>query len=159
MLFEGAVPDFAEAVEEHGAGQCVAGFAFVQAGGDALAQSGVLCPFQDEQGPFEAAVFAQGFREAVLTWVGTKLAEHQGRGDGSGFDGGGQAQDLIPVLFEVFDVDGAADDWFQAVVFGFVRCVDTGGVQVPDPGREAETEEGGQGEDVVGEPCSVGVVL
>ena len=33
LLFETTVPDFAEPVEEHGASECVACFAFIEPGG------------------------------------------------------------------------------------------------------------------------------
>ena len=58
LVVEGSVADFAEAVEEHGSGERVAGFAFVESVVDASSKVNVLEPVEDEQGSFDAADFA-----------------------------------------------------------------------------------------------------
>ena len=72
LLLEAAVADFAQAIEEHGAGQGVAGFSLVQSGMHAAAQLDALQPVQNEQGAFDAAQLAQGDGQAVLARVAAK---------------------------------------------------------------------------------------
>lgn len=60
LLLEAAVADFAQTVEEYGAGQRVARFALVQSSVDAAAQLHALQPVQDEQRAFDAPQLAQG---------------------------------------------------------------------------------------------------
>ena len=55
LLLETVVADFAQAVEEHGTGQRVAGFALVQPGMHAAAQFHALQPVQDEQRALDAS--------------------------------------------------------------------------------------------------------
>ena len=52
---------------------------------------------------------------------------------------------------DMLDVERAAERGFQRVIDGVT--------QVADARREAETQEVHQGEDVIREPCRVGVVL
>ena len=72
LLLETAVADFTQAVEEHGTGQCVAGFALVQPGMHTAAQLDALQPVEDEQRTFDAAQLAQGDGQAVLARVAAK---------------------------------------------------------------------------------------
>ena len=44
VVFKGAVPYLAQAVEEDGAGEGIAGFSFIKDGGDATAQGGIFEP-------------------------------------------------------------------------------------------------------------------
>ena len=53
LVLEGAVADFALAMEEHGPAQGIAGLALVKPGIAALAQSGVGQPLQGEQGSLD----------------------------------------------------------------------------------------------------------
>ena len=77
LLFETAVSNFSQPVEEHGAGQGVAGFALVQSGMHAAAQLDALQPVQNEQSALDAPQLAQGDGQAVLAWVAAELAQHQ----------------------------------------------------------------------------------
>lgn len=61
---------------------------------------------------------------------------------------------------DVFDVERAADHRFQCLVGGIALWnVELGVAQVADARREAEAQEVHQREDVIREPCRVGVVL
>ncbi len=90
LLLETAVADFTQAVEEHGAGQRVAGFALVQPGMHAAAQLDALQPVQDEQRALDAPQLAQGHGQAVLAWVAAEFPEHQRSRHRALLDRGGQ---------------------------------------------------------------------
>ena len=61
---------------------------------------------------------------------------------------------------DVLDVERAADHRFQCLVGGIALWnVELGVAQVADARREAEAQEVHQREDVIREPCRVGVVL
>ena len=66
-MVEGAVADFAETVEEHGSGEGVVYFAFVQAVVHASSQVDALEPVEDEQGAFDPSDFAERDCDAVLS--------------------------------------------------------------------------------------------
>ena len=53
VVFEGAIPDFALAMEEHGPPQGITGLALVEPGMAALTQSRIGQPLQGEQGSFD----------------------------------------------------------------------------------------------------------
>ena len=76
LLLETAVADFAQTVEEHGAGKCVARLTFVQSGMHAAAQLNALQPVQNEQSALDAAQLAQGDCQTVLTWVAAEFSQH-----------------------------------------------------------------------------------
>ena len=160
LLLETAVADFAQSVEEHGAGQGVAGFALVQSSMHAAAQLNALQPIQDEQCSFDAAQLAQGDGQAVLTRVAAEFPEHQGCRHRALLDRGGQPQNFIPMGADVLDVERAANHRLECVIRGIaLRDVELGVAQVADARREAEAQEVHQGEDVIGEARRVGVVL
>src|SRR6218665_796651 len=77
LLLETAVADFAQAVEEHGAGQRVARSPLVQPGMHPAAQLDALQPVQDEQRALDTAQLAQRHGQAVLTRIAAELAQHQ----------------------------------------------------------------------------------
>ena len=116
MLLEAAVPDLSEAAEEDGSGEGVARFAFVEAGVNAAAQFDALQPGEDEQGSFDPAQFAQGDREAVLARVAAELAKHERSRHGALLDRSGEAEDLVPVGADGFEVDRAADHGCKRLV-------------------------------------------
>ena len=58
LVFEGAVADFAEAMEEHGAREGVARLALVEAGVGPPAQGGVADPVEREQRALQPPDFA-----------------------------------------------------------------------------------------------------
>ena len=72
LLLKAAVTDFAQPVEEHCAGQCIARFALVQPSVDAAAQLDALQPVQDEQCALDASQLTQGDGQAVLARVAAK---------------------------------------------------------------------------------------
>jgi hypothetical protein len=65
LVFEGAITDFAEAVEKHRSCQRVPGFALVEAGSCAPPQCGIFEPRQHEEGPFNSSDLAQRERKTV----------------------------------------------------------------------------------------------
>ena len=77
LLLETAVADFAQAVEEHRAGQRVARLALVQSGMHTAAQLDALQPVQDEQCALDASQLTQGDGQAVLARVAAQFPEHQ----------------------------------------------------------------------------------
>lgn len=148
-------------VEEHGSGQRLAGLALVQPGVHAPTQLHALQPVQDEEGALDAAKLAQRNGQAVLAGVAAELAQHQRCRDGALLDGGGQAQDVVPV-----GADGAqvqplgADRGFQGGVARLALRDEQFRVgEVADARREAQAQQMHQAEDVVGEAGGVGVVL
>jgi hypothetical protein len=84
LLLETAVADFAQAVEEHGAGQRVAGLAFVQLGMHAAAQLDALQPVQDEQRALDAAQLAQSKVDPEKWTKGLDRMPRSERGDRRG---------------------------------------------------------------------------
>ena len=71
LVFEGPIADFAEAVEEHGAGEGVARFALVETGIGPPAQDRVA---EREQSALQAANFLERLGERVLSRIGGKTA-------------------------------------------------------------------------------------
>lgn len=69
LVFVGAVTNFAEAVDEDGTRQAVAGFTLVQLLSGRAAQVGILDPVEREQGAFQSAQLTQRGGDAVLARV------------------------------------------------------------------------------------------
>lgn len=160
LLLETAVADFAQTVEEYGAGQRVARFALVQPGMYAAAQLDVLQPVQNEQRALDAAQLAQRHGQAILARIAAELSQHQRGRHRALLDRGGQPQDFIPMSVYMLDVERAADHRAQRrVILAVLHDVELGILQVADARREAETEQVHQREDVIGEAGRVGVVL
>ena len=126
----------------------------------AAAQLDALQPVQDEQCALDASQLTQGDGQAVLAQVAAKLPEHQRGRRRALLDRGGHPQDFIPMGADVLDVERAADHRFQRLVGGIaLRDVELGVAQVTNARGEAEAQQVHQREDVVREPCRVGVVL
>ena len=66
LVFEGAVPYLAQAVEEDGVGEGIAGFSFIEVGDNATAQGGIFHPGECRECSFHAAEFAERRSQAVL---------------------------------------------------------------------------------------------
>ena len=160
MLLKAAVSDFAQAVEEHGPGQRVAGLALVQPGIDAAAQLHALQPVQHEQRALDAAQLTQGHRQTVLPWVAAQFPQHQRGRHGALLDGRDQAQDFIPMGTNLFDVQCATNHWFKCLIDGITLWdIELGVPQVADARREPKAQEVHQAKDVIGKARRVGVVL
>ena len=160
LLLETAVADFAQAVEEHGAGQRVARLALVQPGMHAAAQLDALQPVQDEQRALDASQLAQRHSQAVLAGIAAELAQHQRGRHRALLDRGGQPQDFVPMGANVLDIERAADHRLQRIVSDIAfRDVELGVAQVADARRKAEAQQMHQGKNVIGEARRVGVVL
>ena len=98
LLFETAVADFTQAIEEHGAGQRVSSLALVETGVDPSTQFHALEPVKDEERALDATEFPQRHGQAVLTRVAAQLAQYQGGGHRALLDGGRQPQDFVPCV-------------------------------------------------------------
>ncbi len=139
LLLKAAVADFAQAVEEHGAGQRVARLTLVQSGMHAAAQFDALQPVQDEQRALDAAQLAQGDGQAVLARVAAEFPEHQRGRHRALLDRRGQPEDFIPMGADVLDIERAADHRLERVIGGFtLGNIELGVAQVADARREAE---------------------
>jgi len=104
LLLKAAVADFPQPVEEHSAGQRVAGFAFVQTGMDAAAQFYALQPVQDKQRALDPPQLAQGDSQTILARVAAQFPEPQRGRHGALLDRGGQPQNFVPVDTDMLDV-------------------------------------------------------
>lgn len=76
LVLKDAVAQFAEPIEEDGAGECVAGLAFVEVGIGAAMQICVIEPVEHEQGAFDPPDLAQGAGDRILAWIASELAQH-----------------------------------------------------------------------------------
>jgi hypothetical protein len=83
LIFEGAVADFAETVEEHGPREGMVRLALVEAGVRASPQGGVADPVEREQCALQAADFLERFGERVLSRIGGQAAQDRRGRDGS----------------------------------------------------------------------------
>ena len=100
LVLESAVAQFAEAVEEDGAGERVAGLALVEDAAGATPLVGIVEPIEHEEGALDPPDLAQCAGDRVLTRKTRQLAEHDRGGDGAGADRGGKPQRLVPNLFD-----------------------------------------------------------
>ena len=156
LVVVGTVAEFAESVEEHGAGERISCFPFIQAGLHASAELGVLHPVESKEGAFESAELPQGCSQTVLPRVAAQLPEHQRCGDGAGLDRGGEAQNIVPVGVDDFGIDVAADQRLQGrIAVGLSGNVETFIGQAADARGEPVAEEVGECEDVVREAGGV----
>ena len=86
LVFEGAVTDFAEAVEEHGAFEGVVRLALVEPGIGSPTQSRVADPVEREQRALQTADFLERLSERVLTRISRQTAQDRRRRDSAGLD-------------------------------------------------------------------------
>jgi hypothetical protein len=110
LVFVRAVPQLAQPVEEHRPGQCVFCFAFIEPDVDAPPQFDAADVLEQEQRPFNLAEFSQCYGEPILTWIGSKFAEHQRCCDRAVLDRRGETQNVIPVAGNMFPVHVPADE-------------------------------------------------
>lgn len=135
-------------------------FAFVEPGVHTAAQGWISEPFQHEQGALDSADLAQGPRQAVLTRIGTELAEDQRGCYGPLLDRCGKADDLFELPFDKFRVEGTPDQRAQrGLLARLLRDVQPFVGQITDARREAEAKQMAQGEDVIGKTGRIRIVL
>ncbi len=109
-------------------------------------------PVEHEERALDAADFAQCDGQAVLAGIGGELPQDVARDHRACRHAGGEARDVRPVVADQADVDPSADQGLQ----GGMCCLGIEGVeplvgQIPDPRREAEAQNGADGEYVIGE--------
>src|SRR3546814_6642274 len=75
LVLEGAVAQFAEPVEEDGAGERVAGLALVEDAAGAAPLVGIVEPVEHEQCALDPSNLAQGAGDRVLTRETRQLAQ------------------------------------------------------------------------------------
>jgi hypothetical protein len=93
---DSAIAQAAEAMEADGTGKRVARFALVQLSRGLAPELRHLQPVQREQCALDAADFAQGQRQPVLSWVGTEVLEEERSAGRPGAHRCRQAQDILP---------------------------------------------------------------
>ena len=113
LIFEGSIPQFAELVEEDGSGQGVSRLALVQNDLNLATEGGVAQPVEEKEGPFYLADFVEGASKGVLPRIGCELGEQGGGRRLPTFYGGGETQDLRPIVS--YGVCGAQADDFATV--------------------------------------------
>ncbi len=159
LVLVGAVADLAEAVEEDGACQAVAGFALVELLTSRAPQLGVVDPVEREQRALQPSQLAQRRRHAVLPWVGGELAHDERRRHRAGADRGDDAQDLRPMGADEGHVDPSSDHRLQRRVGGGLgEAVEPAVLQVRDARRKLEAQQRAQGKDMVRLSAAVGMV-
>ena len=89
-----------------------------------------------------------------------ELSEHQRSRDGSVFDGGGEAENLVQVGENLFRVHRPTNErgkgWIDA---GFLDCEQASVADVPNSRRKSKSQELAERENVVSESGGIGVVL
>ncbi|MDG5973458.1 hypothetical protein JAGODDHD_04228 [Sphingomonas paucimobilis] len=157
LVLEGAVAQFAEAVEEDGAGERVAGLALVENAAGATTLVGIIEPVEHEQGAFDPTYLPQRAGDRVLTREARQLAEHDRGAHRAGADRGGKAQGFVPVLLDRADLDRTGDERAQRRPRVERRqAVEPALVEVADAGREAEAEQMAQAEDMIDRAGGIG---
>ena len=159
LVFVGAVADFAEPMNEDGAGQAVARLALVELAAGVAPQLRVFDPIEREQRALQPAQLAQRRGDAVLPRIGGQLAHDQRRRYRAGPDRGGDPQDFRPVGADQRDVDAAGDQRFERRIGRRLgEAVEPAVLQIRDARRELKAEQGAEREDVIGIAAAVGVV-
>ena len=74
LIFEGAIADFAQSIEENSSCEGVPRFPFVEAYLNPSAQRGILKPMESEQRALDTAQFSQRERQTILPWIRSKLS-------------------------------------------------------------------------------------
>src|SRR5271157_1016838 len=160
LVFEGPVPDFPEAMKEHGARESVARLSFIEAGIGPPPQGGIADPVEREQSALQTADFAKRLGERVLPGIGGKTAQDRRRRYGSGFDRGRQAQDFFPIVGDDALVDRPSNQGIERFV-SRARADDiepTVG-EVANARRETESQQMAEAEHVIDRAGGVGVML
>jgi hypothetical protein len=77
LLLKTAVTDIPQSIEKHGTSQGVTSLPLIQSGMYPAAELDTLQPIQNEQRALDTPQFAQGDRQAILTWLAAKLPQHE----------------------------------------------------------------------------------
>lgn len=72
--------------------------------------STLLMYWSKEQRPFNLADFSQCYGEPILTWIGSKFAEHQRCCNRAVLDRRGETQNVVPVAGNLFPIHVPADE-------------------------------------------------
>jgi hypothetical protein len=123
-------------------------------------RSGLVDVAQDMNGFDQTPELGQGVGQAVGGGrVGEALHDNMGRRH-PGFQRRDQAYQLIPLLDDDADVDGATKQWLQrAVVAGAVDTAEDLVRQVLRPRHEGDAEQNARAEQVLGEAVRIGRVF
>lgn len=105
LVFESAVAQFAQAVEEDGTGERVAGLALVEDGAGTTPLLRIVEPVEQEQGALNPPDLAQRAGDRVLTRKACQLSQHDRCADRADPDRGGEPQRFLPVFLDRANVD------------------------------------------------------
>src|SRR5271165_5224539 len=146
--------------EKDPSGEDVAELAAVELQLYGLAQRLLVDVAQDMDGLDQAPELGQCIGQTVGGGrVGEALHDDMGRRH-PGFQRRDQTHQLIPLLNDDADVDGAAEQWLEwAVVGGAIDAAEHLVWQVLQPRHEGDAEQGAQAEQVLGEPMGIGGVF
>jgi hypothetical protein len=159
LQFGGTISQTTEAVEAHRPRQRVAAFALVEFRRRLPPERGLFQPVQGIEGAFDAADLAQRECQPVLFWIGAEALEDERCADGAGPDGGGQAQHIIPMRGDEAFVGATGDEGRQRrPVRGRSEAIEPTLGEVGDTWREPESQQMGQGKDVITDAAAVGVM-
>ena len=160
LPFGGAIADFTLAADAQCVFQGMVGFAFVEADLGTSLHVGVEQPIDDEECPLDPSDFPQGHGQLVLPRIGSKLPQQLAWGHDACEHGRRAAQDIRPVCRDEAFLDLAADQPLQLFWAGRrVEEVEPLGWQISDARDELEAQKRGDGEDMVGEAASVGILF
>ena len=154
------VADLALPPDPQGALQCVVRLALVQADLRSTLHVGIEQPVNDEKRPFNPSDFAKGDSKVVPARPGCEFPQQLAGPHDSRGHGGRAAQDVRPVGDDRVFPDPAADQPFQLFWRAFrFKNMESLRREIPDAGDEAVCQQRGDGEDEIGEPARVGVLL
>ena len=138
-IFVCAITDFAEPMDENGARETVAGFAFVEFLASSASQIGVVDPVESEERAFQTSQFAKGCGDAVLPGMGRELAHDEPRRHGSAANGRADSQDIGPMRADQGDIYAPGNQRFESWIGGrFLEIVEATVLQVGNARREFE---------------------
>lgn len=91
LVLEGAVAQLAEAVEEYGSRERIAGLSLIEVRAGATPKLWIVRPVEHEQGSLDPPDLSQAPGDRVLSRVAGEFLQHDGGRDDASLDGGGQA--------------------------------------------------------------------
>ena len=146
--------------EKDPSGEDVAKLAAVELQLDGLAQLLFVDVAQDMDGLDQAPELGQCTGQTVGGGrVGEALHDHMGRCH-PGFQRRDQTYQLIPLLDNDADVDGAAEQWLErAIIGGAIDAAEHLVWQILQPRHEGDAEQGAQAEQMLGEAMGIGGVF
>jgi hypothetical protein len=154
-----AITQSAEAMKANSAGKGVARLALVEFRGRLPPESRQLEPVEHEQCALDPTDFAQGQRQPVLARVGAEALEEQRSARCAGSNRCCKTQNVVPMRRDQLFVDAPGDErlkrgpatWCTKSIKAPLR-------QVGDARSKIETEQIRQGEDVIADTTTIGVV-